>query len=54
MFVLQDMAIDAIVIVLIMVCAFVFAYILTAIIGEWRARHRAWSAQRQRRAQRHA
>lgn len=33
MFMLEDMAIDAIVVVAIMVSAFIFVYILTAIIG---------------------
>jgi hypothetical protein len=47
MFVPGVMAIDVIVIVAIMISAFIFAYILTAIIGEWRSKRRARSAQRQ-------
>jgi hypothetical protein len=43
-----DMAIDAIVIVAIMISAFIFANILTAINGDWRSQRRARSAQRQR------
>jgi len=54
MFMLQDMAIDAIVVVAIMISAFLFTYIVTAIIGEWRSQRRARSDQRQRRAPRQA
>lgn len=45
---LEEMAIEAVLIVVIMIGAFIFAYILTAVIGEWRADRRARSAQRQR------
>ena len=54
MFMLEDMAIDAIVVVAIMVSAFIFVYILTAIIGEWRSQLRTRSDQRRRRALRQA
>jgi hypothetical protein len=54
MFVLQDMAIDAIVSVAIMVSAFILVYILTAILGEWRSQRRARSARRRRPVARHA
>ena len=54
MFMIEDVAIDAIVVVAIMTSAFIFAYILTAIMGQWRSQRRARSDQRQRRAARHA
>ncbi|MCX6363300.1 MAG: hypothetical protein NTW58_03860 [Actinobacteria bacterium] len=54
MFMLQDMVIDALVIAAIMVCAFIFVYILKAIVGEWRSHRRACSTQRRSLAARQA
>jgi peptidoglycan/LPS O-acetylase OafA/YrhL len=54
MFLLQDMVIDALVIVAIMISALIFAYVLTAIIGEWRSQRRARNGERRQRAARQA
>ena len=50
MFMFEDMAIDALAIVAIMLIVFIFGYVLTAIVGEWRSEWRAGSARRRRRA----
>ena len=52
MFGLENMAIDTIVVVALMISAFLFACILTAIVTGWRHHRRAETDQRQRRAQR--
>ena len=49
---LEDMAIDTIVVVVIMVSAFVLAFFLTAIIAGWRQHRRVEVGQRQRPAPR--
>jgi hypothetical protein len=50
-FLFEDMAIEALMIVAIVAIAFIFAYMLTAIIGDWQADRRARSSRhRSRRA----
>ena len=41
MFVFENMAIVAIMVVTIMICTLVFGYVLTAMLGEWRTSRRA-------------
>ena len=51
---LQDMAIDVIVIVAIIIGAFIFGYIFTSILGEWRSQRRSRSDRGRRHAARQA
>jgi ABC-type uncharacterized transport system YnjBCD permease subunit len=51
---LDNMAIDTIVVVVIMVSTFVLAYFLTAIVAGWRQSRRAEIDRRQRRAQQYS
>jgi len=49
MFLFEDMAIEALMIVAIVAIAFIFAYLLTAVIGDWRADRRARGSRRRSR-----
>jgi peptidoglycan/LPS O-acetylase OafA/YrhL len=53
-FLFENMAIEAFMIIAIVAIAFIFAYILTAIVGEWHSARRARSSRRRRRAPRQA
>ena len=49
MFLFEDMAIEALMIVAIVAIAFIFTYLLTTIIGDWHADRRARSFRRRSR-----
>jgi hypothetical protein len=51
---LQDMAVDVIVIVAIIISAFIFGYIFTTILGEWRSQQHSRSDRGRQRAARQA